>query len=482
MSKPRSRPALWKRLAALAVVAVLVLAGASFAAIEKIGVPPRLLGPYVQQRSTGHHALIETAGRLAGSLLTRLDRGTMEPRLDWPEWLAPVSTAPAPRGLREVLAADVPQLRTALANAQPGDVITLAPGRYRVEGSALTANRPGRADAPVTVRAPRFGQVTLQFNLLEGFHVLAPHWIFENLVIEGVCADHGSCEHAFHVVGDAQSTVIRNNELRDFNAQIKINGDRSRFPDGGRISGNRIYNRTPRRTANPVTPIDLVAASRWTIDGNLIADFVKDGGDFTSYGAFAKGAGEDNRFLGNVVLCEHRLRGAPGRRVGLSFGGGGSGAAACRDGRCAHDHDLGTVRDNLIASCSDAGVYLNRAVNSRLEHNTILDTAGIQARAAGELISMANLVDGPMRLDASSYLTEREARTTGLAILYFGWHPVRHLFADATKLDLVWAGTPPRLSAAHPSTGDLCGPNDGQRQLIGSFEDIRRCMRRAAAP
>ena len=55
-------------------------------------------------------------------------------------------------------------------------------------------------------------------------------------------------------------------------AQIKINGDRDRFPDGGQIVGNRIYNTSPRRTDNPVTTIDLVGASDWTIRGNLIAD------------------------------------------------------------------------------------------------------------------------------------------------------------------------------------------------------------------
>ncbi len=274
--------------------------------------------------------------------------------------------------------------------------------------------RPGRAEAPITVRAPRIGLATLEFALTEGFHVRAPHWVFENLVIEGVCASHDDCEHAFHVVGAASGTVIRNNELREFNAHIKINGDRGRYPDGGQVAQNRIFNTAPRRTENPVTPIDLVAASDWTIRGNLVADFVKDGSDRTSYGVFAKGGGSGNRIEGNVVLCEHRLRGAPGRRVGLSFGGGGSGAASCRGGRCTHEHDLGMMRDNLIASCSDAGVYLNRSINSRLEHNTLIDTAGVQTRSAGELLFMANLVDGPLRLDAETFLTARDSRSSAL--------------------------------------------------------------------
>jgi nitrous oxidase accessory protein NosD len=445
--------------------------------VSRTGVPPRLLGPYLQWRSSGHNPLIEKTGELTADVLAWLDRGSVKARQQWPAWVAPLTSAAVRGGTREVLVVDVGQLRTALTRALPGDVITIAPGRYRVEGAALAVERPGRVDAPITVRAPRVGLATLEFNLVEGFHVLAPHWVFENLVIEGACPQHDDCEHAFHVVGAASATVIRNNELRDFNAHIKINGERGRYPDGGLVADNRIYNTTARRTENPVTPIDLVAASDWTIRGNLVADFVKDGSDRTSYGAFAKGGGSGNLLEGNTVLCEHRLRGAPGRRVGLSFGGGGSGQASCRAGRCTPEHDLGMMRDNLIASCSDAGVYLNRATNSRLEHNTLLDTAGVQTRSAGELLFMANLVDGPLRIDAESFLTARDSRTSALSALYLGVHTVRSLFADAAALDLRWAGAPPALSAPHAARSDLCGAVAGQRQVIGAFEEIGRCQR-----
>jgi parallel beta-helix repeat protein len=450
-------------------------------AVSRAGIPPRLLGPYIHWRSSGHNPLIESTGRLAGDLLLWLDRRSVQPRREWPTWLPPQASAPARGGVREILVADVGQLRPALAAAQPGDVITLAPGRYRVEGAALGIDRPGRAEAPVTVRAPRLGLTTLEFALTEGFHVRAPHWVFENLVIEGVCPNHDDCEHAFHVIGAASGTVIRNNELREFNAHIKINGDKVRYPDSGHIAHNRIFNTEPRRTDNPVTLIDLVAASDWTIRGNLVADFVKDGSDRTSYGVFAKGGGRDNRIEGNVVLCEHRLRGAPGRRVGLSFGGGGSGAASCRGGRCTHEHDLGMMRDNLIASCSDAGIYLNRSINSRIEHNTLVDTAGFQTRSAGEVLFMANLVDGPLRIDSETFVTAQESRSSAPTAAYIGFHAVRRLFADAASLDLRWKGTPPALSAPHPAISDLCGPVAGQRLLIGAFEDLGQCQRDAAA-
>ena len=74
------------------------------AAIMRAGVPPRLLGPYLQWRSSGHNPLIETTGRLAGELLVWLDRGTVVPRLDWPAWVRPLASVEAHRGVRVPLA------------------------------------------------------------------------------------------------------------------------------------------------------------------------------------------------------------------------------------------------------------------------------------------------------------------------------------------------------------------------------------------
>src|SRR3546814_14592181 len=89
---------------------------------------------------------------------------------------------------------------------------------------------------PIVVRAPALGAVRLQFSLLEGFRVLAPFWIFENLVIEGTCETDHRCEHAFHIVGDAAGTVIQNNWVTDFNAAVKVNGKDGRYHDEGNRS------------------------------------------------------------------------------------------------------------------------------------------------------------------------------------------------------------------------------------------------------
>lgn len=480
--RPRRRR--WLVVALLGPALGALLAAAL--AIESWGVAPRLLAPYLERRASGHNALIEGAAAMASRWLLTIDRGALEPRAAYPAWAGATAdrAAAGPDSGRVVLVGAAQDALAAFASAQAGDVITFLPGTYRFSGHALTIARPGRADAPIVVRAERLGEVVLEFELLEGFHVSAPFWVFENLYIRGACASHDGCEHAFHVVGAAHRIEIRNNVVQDFNAHVKINGAADRFPDGGRIAFNTLINAAPRSTDAPVTPIDLVAASGWTIEGNLIADFVKAGGDGTSYGAFAKGGGSGNRFVGNVVLCEHRLRGAPGRRVGLSFGGGGSDARICRDRRCVVEHDDGLIANNLIASCSGEGIYLNRAARTRLLHNTVLDTAGVVVRfPESAAYAAGNLIDGALRARDDAALDARDNRTPWLPASFVGVHSVRRLFAAADALDLRWADAPPRRAPATddvPRT-DLCGAPRPRAAAFGAFEDLARCIERAGA-
>jgi hypothetical protein len=482
-SMPPPRPRVSRRLALAGIAfTTIVLTGlaAVSVAVESIAVAPRLLAPYIERRSSGHNPMIEGIGRRVAALLLWIDRGPLEPRMSWPAWAVPEApgVGAARTAGRDLTIASVAQLAEALDRALPGDVLTIVPGTYRFTGRSLGVARAGRDDAPITVRAPQPGSVTLEFDMLEGFHVSAPHWVFENLTIVGVCKSDDDCEHAFHVVGGAKRVVIRNNEIREFNAHLKINGAAGAFPDHGRVAGNLLVNSRPRRTGNPVTPFDLVAASDWRVEANLIADFVKDGGDYTSYGAFAKGGGAGTQFVRNVVLCEHRLRGAGGRRVGLSFGGGGSSTAACRDRRCVVEHERGLMRDNLIASCSDDGIYVNRSAQSRILHNTLVDTAGINVRfVESTAVVEGNLVDGPIRTHAGALLRATDNRHTWLTASYLGLGGVRRLFVDASSLDLRWRGEPPRRALADDQP-DLCGAPRRNPATYGAFEDLDRCRPR----
>ena len=461
----------------------LVAGGAALAVLQQAGVAPRVLARYVERRAEGHNPVIVGAAALAARSAERVDRGEAGAVL--PEGLrigaqAEGVGAEAAAAGREIMVDSVEQLGAAVAAAQPGDVLTMLPGHYRLT-HGIGLNRPGTPTSPIVLRAREPGSVAIEADTVQAFVVGGSDWRVENLTIRGVCTDHGDCEHAFHVVAGGSRFTALNNTISDFNAHFKVNGEDGRFPDGGRIEGNTLDNSGVRRVASAVTAIDMVAVSGWTVRRNVIRDFIKGGGDQVSYGAYAKGAGTHNLFEQNVVLCESKLHGLPGARVGLSLGGGGSGAPFCRDRRCITEQEDSTLRANLIASCSDAGIYLNSAARSTVSDNTLLDTAGIDVRFAASSARLdGNLVDGAIRSRNDGVLYLGENRSTSTAALFFGWHPMRRLYKGAATLELAWADEPPRRAPAEaPTSLDLCGVRRPVSGALGAFEKFEACLKAA---
>lgn len=272
-----------------------------------------------------------------------------------------------PTTAREVPVSDVPSLVRAIKVAKPADRIVLQPGRYRLNKILIT--RPGAANAPITVTAVNPSQTRIETDAVELFKLDAPYWVFENLDIRGGKNAH----HAFHVVGRADHAVLRGNHIVGFHASVKGNPQRKLSPDNVVITGNTFYNEAPRKTAEPVTLINVVGGDNWRITENFIADFAKGGGDGISYGAFLKGGGKGGLFERNLVVCEWRHKGR--QRVGLSFGGGGT--FRCSRPDCPLEHRNGAMRNNVIINCPQApGVYINRSRDIAIHHNTIFKSLG----------------------------------------------------------------------------------------------------------
>jgi parallel beta-helix repeat protein len=460
-----------------AVLGAVMLAACYLVAAGRLPVPPRTLAPFIQERASGHHPMLATAGTRLRQVLESLDMRMAGP-IDVTQFRigAQAGRETPVTGLRRTVASSE-QLRKAIETAQAGDDIVLMSGTYSIT-SPLEANRAGQPGLPVTVRAERLHEVKLEISAQEGFLVSAPHWRFRDLTLRGVCQHDASCEHAFHVVGAAHHFELSNSVLEDFNSHLKINGVGDRFPDHGLIDGNVLRNRMDRRTDTPVTLVDLVGASDWRVQGNLIAHFVKAGGDGISYGVFAKGAGERNRIERNMIVCETGAGSPPGQRVGMSFGGGGTARQYCRDGRCLTEQDNSSMTSNLVARCSDVGIYLNRAAGIRVRHNTLLDTAGVQVRHPESAAYFSgNLIDGAIASRDDGIVHVSDNIDTGMARLYTGQHPVRSLFANAEAMNLAWRDVPRnRVAEGVP---DLCGETTRDRPVIGAFDDFSACRRHA---
>ncbi len=289
------------------------------------------------------------------------------------------------------------ELIDAIGDALPGHVITLAPGTYDVDQN-LSCVVDGTAAEPIVVRADQLGDALIRFDAVEGFKVSGAHWTFENLDIEGVCSTHSACEHAFHLFGDADFVQIRGNRMHEYNAMIKSNITSGAFPDDVVVEFNEFFNSTVRNTSNPVTPIDIVGGRRWQVRANLIADFGKGQGNGISYAAFLKGNSKLGLFERNLVICE--LNHTGGIRLGLSFGGGGSGPSSiCEEGTCTPEHEDGIMRNNLIVNCpDDVGIYLNEAADVRIYNNTIYNTTGVDVRFTASVAELRNnILSGQIR-------------------------------------------------------------------------------------
>ncbi len=376
-----------------------------------------------------------------------------------------------------ITVSSVDELRQVASSASPGDVITIAPGDYDVS-SRIEVTAAGTEPQPITLRAASLGDVTIRMNTLEGFWVNAPNWHFENLDVVGVCADDSDCEHAFHIVGLADGTHISHCRVHDFNAQIKGNGTKDGtngervYPDDVVIEHSEFFDADPRQTSNPVTKIDVVGGRRWVVRQNFIHDADKGQGNHISYSAFLKGNSRDGLFEQNLVACEWLHHGDT--RLGLSFGGGGTGPdSICEGGTCTPEHQNGVMRNNIIIDCSDVGIYLNESKNTKLYNNTVVNTMGIDARFAATTADIRNNVVTGRIKDRNGGTSTRASNWVGTMSALSPWFPDPRQadFSSATGdalTQLVDAG-----EALGEVSDDYCGtPRDDGAYDIGAVEYV----------
>ncbi|MEF8794740.1 MAG: hypothetical protein V5A50_13850 [Thiohalorhabdus sp.] len=275
-------------------------------------------------------------------------------------------------------------MRKALAEAQAGEVIRLAPGDYRL-GGRVTLRARGTPEKPIIVRSQVPGTAVVYSDAGTYFKLYGAHWQFRGLDFQG----SSGAAHAFHIVNDADGVVLKGNRFQNFHAAIKANGegaDPRRFPDGVRVMENVFVNDAPRKTDGSVVAIDVVGGREWRIARNFVADIAREGrAGAHSTALFVKGGASKAVIDANLVMCEWRHSG--GGRVGLSLGGGGTGAAymdrrslgAC-EGDCP-EAVASRVTNNIVLNCPDEpGIYLNQAKGGQVANNTIYNAYGIQAR------------------------------------------------------------------------------------------------------
>lgn len=426
---------------------------------------PMELVRYAERRLIGHPKLESVFGPALQAIrrsqenepppnLPRLGKGQQPAAIAFGGFDAqgrPIATAqplPAARVAATRSVSSAAQLYDAVAQAEPGQVLELAPGRYELTRT-LQTGRAGEPARPIRLRAANPASVELLVSTVEGIRVTQPHWVFENLDWRGACSEHGECEHALHVVGAARGTVILNNRLVDFNAAVKINGENGAWPDDGLLQFTTLSNGAARRTDLPVSAIDLVGAHGWQILDNHVERSVKAGGDGTSYAMCIKGASQHTRVERNLVVCTPEHLSQRGLRVGISLGCGGTGREFCRDGRCEFEQLNSVVANNVVAHCNDFGIDLHRTRGALVAHNTLVNTEGIDARhGSTQATAVGNLIEGRVRARDGARLVELDNARAGT---------LDRWLAEPHALDLRWLTVTDGARATPETERDFCG-------------------------
>ena len=308
-----------------------------------------------------------------------------------------------------------------------------------------------------------------------------PFWQFSNLHFIGNCKRHTQCEHAFHVVGQGHHTVIKNSIMQDFNAMIKVNGVGEHYPDYGKVTQNTFFNSTARKTANPVTPFDLMHANYWQVSDNFIFDIQKSAGNKVSYAAFFKGGSEHGIFERNLVICAANL---PDKytAIGLSLGGGGS-AKRHRRNQNSAEHVGGVIRNNIIMHCSnDVGIYLNRSRDSLIEHNILYNTLGIDIRyPESDAKVVNNIISGRIKIRDNGKLFKSKNLVVSRNFIT-GEDSLSDYFVAPDIGDFTLKGvsnTDLSINSPVKSTGsitfDFCGATPNNLYL-GAYAAMRFCL------
>lgn len=362
--------------------------------------------------------------------------------------------------------ATIAELAQAMKEARAGQIIEIIPGSY-VLNQTLVTGRPGTVTKPIVLRAARAGTTMIDTNTEIGIKVTQPYWVFENLMMRGICSEDSYCEHAFQVVGNAHHIVIHNNWLEDFNAQIKVNGDNGIWPDDGLVSFNTLTNTRPRNTHRSVASFDLVGANRWVVADNVVSNFVKRNGNRISYGVFMKGNSREGRIERNLVICTTRDIAQAGERVGVSFGGGGTDTASCRYGGCESEHSGGLAANNIVAHCNNSGIDINYSRHNLVAFNTLINTSGIDLRGEGSSAALyGNLLEGRIRTRDGG---ELDSSTNEIADL-------STIFASPDALQLKWRFG--RKPIANPTVvlDDFCGREREESTFSGATSTAGKCQ------
>ncbi|MGF1682399.1 hypothetical protein [Photobacterium minamisatsumaniensis] len=333
---------------------------------------------------------------------------------------------------------DTKSLINALKNAIPGQTIYIKDGIYILHGKRFMMGKKNQQkSSPIMITALNPGKVVIELDSLEGFYIDKPNWNISGIIFKGICNIATNCDHAIHVVGDADNTTIMHNTFINFNAALKINKLKEAYPDNGNISNNHFYLTEPHKTSRSVTHINIDHGNDWAISRNIIRDFIKTGGNKVSYGAFIKGGANNGLIENNLVICNSNKNIYNGSQVGLSLGGGGMKKA---HRRAFNEFEVkgGILRNNIILHCNDVAVYVNNATKTVIHNNLLFNTKGIDVRFRNSDAILFNNISN------SVFRTRDDGKLVEFNNIIMNYKKFTETYIDSNNGNFTFKSTPPK--------------------------------------
>jgi hypothetical protein len=282
------------------------------------------------------------------------------------------------------------EILAAIADASSGDVITVCPGTFDFN-QLISVDADGTDTDRIFLRAEARGTVTFNLSHIENFKIRGKFWIFENITFVGNCVDASGCEHAFHIVADADDVIFRTNEVVNFASHVKLNGEivdqgpANSFPDRTWFIGNFWHNTRYVTNDAPHNILNLDGGKDHVVRGNIFADYSTPVSLPKSASAvYPKASALRISIEQNLIVCEKsRTDGETNRGIQL---GDGAPASICDgdenqdgSGDCVENGQSqeALVRNNIVMGCnnggSSAGIMVGSDRESRVTHNTVYD-------------------------------------------------------------------------------------------------------------
>jgi len=296
--------------------------------------------------------------------------------------------------LRRVPVTSAAQLDDAVRAAQPGDMILIAPGRYRSK-LRFTGRNSGTKLAPIIMTA-RDGLGTVVIDGA-GADITVKFSASAHVQIKALDITGGGYHGAFFDSG-AHDIVIDGSRIYDNHGRGPLNSHAELKGSGGKgrprqitITNNEIFH-TRHPPGGNFQGIDCNFCDDFLIAGNYLHDIREPTSE--PYSHYDRGACIQMKSTSQNTLIErNRIARC---HIGIVLGG---------EGLASPEHRGGIVRNNLIYDSDEIGIAIVNATGGTVTHNTLFRNGeairiaqdGRYPESQNQVDVTNNILDGPIR-------------------------------------------------------------------------------------